>query len=123
MQLFDIQLRHQLSQNLELLIEIVCGHIIPGVQSSGSEAILFCETLQMILHKRMFIAYVFDRPHDRDIQAIWVIDCVSWRVDKASYFHIWCVTVSDDRANLIIQVPNCLATNSLAEDVDVRDQR
>lgn len=121
MQLLDIKLGHHLSQSLELLIKIVRGHIIPGVQSGRSEAILLGKALQMILHKGMLIAYVFNRPHDGDIQAIRIIDCVSWRVDKASHFHIRHVTVSNDRANLIVQVPYCLATDSLAEDVDVCD--
>ena len=123
MQLLYIELGHHLSQNFELLFEIVRGHVIPGVQSSRSEAILLGKALQMILHKRMLIAYVFDGPHDGDIQAIWIIDCVSWRVDKASYFHIRHITVSNDRAHLIIQVPNCLVTDSLAENVDICNLR
>ena len=67
MQLLDIKLGHHLSQNLELLIKIVRGHIIPGVQSGRSEAILLGKALQMVLHKGMLIAYVFDGPHDGDI--------------------------------------------------------
>ena len=114
MELLDVMRWHHFSQQTELRSEVFCWHIEPSMQSRRSEAILLCETLQVILQKCVLIADVFDGPHDGDIETIRVIYRIAWRVNKAAHFHIWRVTVANDGAYLIVQVPDGLTGDTLA---------
>ena len=92
-QLFNIELWHRLPEQFNLLREIVCGHIVPRVQAARSEAILFCETNQVILQESVLVSNIGKRPHNRDFKLIWIIDLVARIVDKASDLDIWRVTM------------------------------
>ena len=76
----------------------------------------------MILQKGMLVTEILDGPHDRNIDTIRVINRVSWRMNKAAHSHIWRVTVSNDRANFVIEVPDSLAADTLADNVKIGDQ-
>ena len=92
-QLFNIKLWHRFPEQFNLLREIVCGHIVPRMQTARSEALLFRETNQVILHESVLVSNIGKGPHNRNFQLIWIIDLVARRVDKASDFDIWRVTM------------------------------
>lgn len=122
MQLLNVMRGHHFPQQTELLREVVRRHVEPSMQSGRPEAVLLREPLQVILQKGVLVADAFEGPHDGDFEAVRVVDRVAWRVDKAAHFHIWRVTVADDRAHFVVQVPDGLTGDALAENVQVGDQ-
>ena len=60
---------------------------------------------------------LLDGPHYCKAKAIRVIDFARWRVDEASHAYVRLVAMGNDRTDLVVKVPDCLALHACTKDV------
>ena len=93
------------------------------METGRPETFGFGEALKFVLHKRVLGFDLLDGPQDREAEAISIINFARWGVDETSHAHIWLVTVGHNRADLVVEVPDSLALDALADDIGISDQR
>ena len=74
MKLLNIKVGHLLSQQSELLGEILEGNVKVGVQASRAETSRFSESHEVVLRNDMLLRDIFDGPKDRNFESVGVLD-------------------------------------------------